>query len=375
MPDVVYAYNNKLISPSAGKVLGATAPAPSVTYNIELSWDYFVEPPAGARAYFQSNSITADLTMYYRDAVGSWVELTSAQKAALLNTSTRLQENIYGLRITGIPSLSNWMFDYADMYGYEIDEGYARVTDSNSNVIAQEEIYGYAGTWLSCTYNGTSEYGILEWSCDGALAPRSMRFDFKYDHFNPTTLVDYGGLGATWTHVEDDVYDFYYNSTDWGARNWSHLGTKRNLFYAYSSSVSDQPFTTHNFDVIDANLEDVTDVEQLLGGLGMGGLKSIESIRNTSSVTNFNSFLYRGRVAAQFTSIPLFDTSSAEDVRNMCNNARNVTTGALALYTQMSTQANPPTSYSGCFSNCGSGNASGQAELAQIPTSWGGTMA
>lgn len=207
------------------------------------------------------------------------------------------------------------------------------------------------------------------------IPAKTVRFDFKYDHFDPTTLVDYGGLGATWTHVEDDVYDFYYDSTDWGSRSWSHLDAQRNLFYAYSSSISDQPFTSHNFDVIDANLEGVTDVEQLFGGLGMGGLKSIESIRNTSSVTNFNSFLYRGRVAAQFTSIPLFDTSSAVDVRNMCNNARNVTTGALALYTQMSTQANPPTSYSGCFSNCGSGNASGRAELAQIPTTWGGTMA
>ena len=169
MPDKFYTYNNKLISPSAGKVLGATAPAPSVTYNIELSWDYVVEPPAGARAYFQSNSITADLTMYYRDAVGSWVELASAQKAALLNQSTRLQENIYGLRITGILSLSNWVFEYADMDGYEIDEGDGRVTDSNSNVISQEEIYGYSGTWLSCTYNGTSEYGILAWACDGEL--------------------------------------------------------------------------------------------------------------------------------------------------------------------------------------------------------------
>ena len=208
-----------------------------------------------------------------------------------------------------------------------------------------------------------------------ALASRSIRFDFKYDHFDPTTLTDYGGLGATWTHVRDDVYDFYYNDTDWGTRYWAAtIHAIGNLFRAYSSSSSDTPFRTHSFDILDANLDGVTDAEQLFGGSAFTGLQSIASIRNTSSVTNFKGFLSMGRQAAAYTSIPLFDTSSAVDVRDMFQNAINVTTGALALYTQMSTQANPPTSYSGCFSNCGSNTVTGAAELAQIPASWGGTM-
>ena len=206
------------------------------------------------------------------------------------------------------------------------------------------------------------------------IPAKTVRFDFKYDHFDPTTLTDYGGSGATWTHVKDDIYDFYYNNTNWGSRIWAHLRNSRgNLFRTYSSSTSDTPFRTHNFDILDTNLESVTNVEQLFGGTAFIGMQSIASIRNTSSVTNFKSFLSAGSAAVNYTSIPLFDTSSAVDVTEMCRNARYVTTGALALYNQMSTQANPPTSHSYCFTSCGSGTTTGAAELAQIPSSWGGT--
>ena len=232
------------------------------------------------------------------------------------------------------------------------------------------------GIYVGSTPASAVYYGNVKvW--EAGLPAKTMRFDFKYDHFDPTTLVDYGGIGATWTHVEDDVYDFYYNSTDWGTRLWPHLsGSKRNLFFAYSASTSasDQPFANRNYDVIDANLEGVTNVEQLLGGSSMKGLQSIASISNTSSVTNFIGFLSMGQNIAAYTSIPLFDTSSAVDVSQMFRNAKNVETGALAMYTQMSTQANPPTRYSSCFSNCGVNTVTGAAELAQIPTSWGGTM-
>ena len=234
-----------------------------------------------------------------------------------------------------------------------------------------EYIYAYQGKFIA-----PSSGKVLGASVAPGIPAKTVRFDFKYDHFDQTTLVDYGGLGATWTHVRDDIYDFYYNDTDWGSRRWSHLrNDKGSVFRAYASTISDRPFSTHSFDILDANLKGVTNVEQLFGGLSFRGLQSIASIRNTSSVTNFKTFLSMGSAAAYYTSIPLFDTSSAVDVSSMFQRASNVTTGALAMYTQMSTQANPPTSYSQCFTNCGSGNASGQAELAQIPTTWGGTMA
>lgn len=229
------------------------------------------------------------------------------------------------------------------------------------------------GIYVGSTAASAVYYGNVKvW--EASIPAKTMRFDFKYDHFDPTTLVDYGGIGATWTHVEDDVYDFYFNSTDWGTRTLTNIHSTGNLFRTFSSSSNDRPFSTHSFDIIDANLEGVTNVEQLLGGSAMSGLQSIASIRNTSSVTNFNSFLSMGRVTAAYTSIPLFDTSSAVDVTEMFRNAQNVTTGALAMYQQMSTQSNPPTTITDCFASCGSNTVTGAAELAQIPTSWGGTM-
>lgn len=74
------------------------------------------------------------------------------------------------------------------------------------------------------------------------------------------------------------------------------------------------------------------------------------------------------------THIPLLDTSAAVDVRRMWAECTAIESGALALYNQMSTQANPPSTYGSCFSYAGSSTASGAQELAQIPTSWGGTM-
>lgn len=74
------------------------------------------------------------------------------------------------------------------------------------------------------------------------------------------------------------------------------------------------------------------------------------------------------------TAVPLLKSDSAVNVTDMFRLCTHVESGALALYNQMSSQTNPPVSYSGCFKNCGSVTITGAAELAQIPTSWGGTM-
>jgi len=55
------------------------------------------------------------------------------------------------------------------------------------------------------------------------------------------------------------------------------------------------------------------------------------------------------------------------------HNCTKVESGALALYQQASTQTRPPSSHTYCFRSCGSDTTTGAAELAQIPSSWGGT--
>lgn len=207
-----------------------------------------------------------------------------------------------------------------------------------------------------------------------ALAPRSMRFDFKYDHFNPITgLTDLSAQGFIWTHVADDVYDFHYDNADWGVRTIS--GSTGGLFNVYRTGTGSSvvyPMTQHQFDVLDMDMTGVTTVSSLFASAW--SVQNIFSIRNTSSVTNFNSFIAHSARTVAIPSLPLFDTSSAVDVTYMCRNTKKVNSGSLALYQQMSSQATPPSSYSGCFQNCGSSTTQGKAERAQIPTTWGGTM-
>jgi hypothetical protein len=77
---------------------------------------------------------------------------------------------------------------------------------------------------------------------------------------------------------------------------------------------------------------------------------------------------------SSLTTVPLLDTSSCTDMERMFSGCLYVQSGALALYQQASTQAIPPARHSDTFHDCGRNTTTGAAELAQIPTSWGGTM-
>ena len=90
---------------------------------------------------------------------------------------------------------------------------------------------------------------------------------------------------------------------------------------------------------------------------------------DTSNVTDMtNMFNY----CSALISVPLLNTSSVTNMNSMFFNCTNVESGALALYQQASTQATPPIYHEATFEYCGSNTVTGAAELAQIPTSWGG---
>lgn len=94
------------------------------------------------------------------------------------------------------------------------------------------------------------------------------------------------------------------------------------------------------------------------------------NIPNGMSISNGSSAFYD---CGRLTEVPLLSTDSCQTVVSMFAGCRNVTSGALALYTQMSTQTTPPSSHDNCFLNCGADTVTGAAELSQIPSSWGGT--
>lgn len=93
---------------------------------------------------------------------------------------------------------------------------------------------------------------------------------------------------------------------------------------------------------------------------------------DTSSVTNMGAMC---QACQSLTSIPLFDTSSVTAIDYAFMGCNAVESGALALYQQLSTQATPPSYHNNTFSDCGSNTVTGAAELAQIPSEWGGTGA
>ena len=144
-------------------------------------------------------------------------------------------------------------------------------------------------------------------------------------------------------------------------------------------------------EVIDINTAGVTDMRYMFERCT--SLTSV-SLFDTSTVTNMN-FMFTQ--CTSLTNIPLFDTSNVTSMNHMFNectsltsvpllntskvtnmsymlyNCTNVQSGALALYNQASSQTNPPTYHEQTFGNCGRDTATGSAELAQIPSSWGGT--
>lgn len=92
----------------------------------------------------------------------------------------------------------------------------------------------------------------------------------------------------------------------------------------------------------------------------------------TSGVVNMKSFFYN---SIALKTISLYHTDSVTYVDTAFCRCTAVESGALALYNQMSTQSSVPSSHTNTFQYCGRDTITGAAELAQIPTSWGGTMA
>lgn len=226
-----------------------------------------------------------------------------------------------------------------------------------------------------------------------ALAPKSMRFNFKYDHWNPVEeLPEVSGM--SWTHVSGDVYDYHCNGTNWTYQERDSASIFNHYSYKQGSQTK-YYMTEHQFDVLDMDLTGVTSVAYLFQGAYQ--IQNIFSIRNTASLTNTSYMFYHRnairipsvplfcssnvtdmtnmfQACIELTSLPLFDTSSCTSMNGFASGCVKVETGALALYQQASTQTTPPSNHTNTFKNCGSGTTTGAAELAQIPTDWGGTM-
>lgn len=172
------------------------------------------------------------------------------------------------------------------------------------------------------------------------LPANTIRCKFNSSSYTPTigdsqTLVETGDNYSVW-----DIYI--------ASNTWSQLFVR----------------STRLTEVLGANTTNVTS----MSGLFMSAYTLTKlALFDTSNVTNMYYFCGG---ADTLTNIPLFNTSKVTDVGYAFNNCYYVTGGALALYNQMATQANPPSNHYRTFYQCGKNTTTGAAELAQIPSDW-----
>jgi len=166
--------------------------------------------------------------------------------------------------------------------------------------------------------------------------------------------------GATVTAVQGqpDVYDVC-TATAGRGKIW---GTMLSALTSIEAVIAANPYSADG-------TQDVT----AMGGL-FKGCTSLTNVAlfDTSNVTDMAGMFQN---CTALSVVPLFDTTNATNIAGMFENCYNVQSGALALYQQASTQTNPPTNHINTFLNCGRDTVTGAAELAQIPSSWGGTGA
>lgn len=174
-------------------------------------------------------------------------------------------------------------------------------------------------------------------------------------------------------------YIYVYNSKRIAPSSGKVLGIKmppvapftvRVKFAAgYTPRMGDtQTLVSASQNIWDITKTSSTNWYSMFANLGQNVVKIIDA--NTTGVTNMNKLFYG---ATALTTIPaVFDTSSCTNVNSMFEGCKNVESGALALYQQMSTQTTPPTAHNNTFRQCGTNTTTGTAEFNQIPTSWGG---
>lgn len=232
---------------------------------------------------------------------------------------------------------------------------------------------------------------------------------------------------GTWRHVYGNVYDWTYQSDSWFLEyrnyrgNW--YGSPWGLTGGGTQGILSDRFQTLAYRVVGANLTGVKYIPKLftftakyLVSVALFDTSMIECAGSMFYPNNINRPQYLKSLpdfdfsGIKHDSVPLGGTTSwangqgilglmyfakgtgtngygltsipnitlPTDTSVIVNNAfsgnKEVTGGALNLYNKF-IAADWQGTHVSCFTNCGVNTTTGAAELAQIPSSWGGTMA
>lgn len=197
------------------------------------------------------------------------------------------------------------------------------------------------------------------------LPAHTIRCQFASGH-TPTM-----GTSRTRVSAYNNIWDIYESSNDWNYLCVSDGLELLNVLGANTTGVTNMyKMFTGCENLVSVSLFDTSDVTEMRSMFD--GCTSLTSVPlfDTRAATNMS---YMFRYCNRLTSVPLFNTSSAINMNAMFEGCYAVERGSLALYRQASTQANPPMDHIATFKDCGKNTTTGAAELAQIPSSWGGT--
>lgn len=207
-----------------------------------------------------------------------------------------------------------------------------------------------------------------------AIADNTMRFQFGDVTYNPTTANV--GPNGTWTQIDAEN-----NIWDW-------TSTAADLNQEFQTAFID--LANNPVQIIDCGpFNNLTIAARLFNSCtGLTSCVLNLPICIDLGVAFYNcTNLQHLTIAAPVAQSLYFICTNCEklnhvpDVHGDINDCRSAFKGCLAavgaydLYIALSSQDTPPSQTSACFYNCGSDTPGGAAELAQIPSSWGGTAA
>lgn len=173
--------------------------------------------------------------------------------------------------------------------------------------------------------------------------------------------------GSTLIDADENIWQYKVNSSDWYGENVSNWEV---LLGANFTTVTTPPRLRYAENLVRIESADLTGLSNLNEFLKNNTtIQSVENIK-TPNITNIYMAFFG---CTSLTKIPMFDVTNVTLGGYAFKNCTNVQTGALAMYQALTNKTSAVTFHTDMFKNCGSNTTTGAAELAQIPSDWGGT--
>lgn len=138
----------------------------------------------------------------------------------------------------------------------------------------------------------------------------------------------------------------------------SHVTSLGAVFWSCSSLVSLPDWNTSHIQYWDDAFD---------------GCSALEYIPETFDLTAAKNLSYTWAFCSSLKNIPNMNVSAVMDCSHTFAQCYKVESGAYAMYQKLSALSSL-SDHSATFNQCGKDTVTGAAELAQIPTDWGGTM-